>query len=100
MEQITLDNFIGGAVNYKIKPLIYSMSLTCYKFVCPYCKCDNTYEPPSNKCTECGKIFDADNVKEVKSKDYIECEKLGLSGAVRKNDKGKWEEVITDKVKR
>ena len=77
----------------KIKPLIYSLSLTCYKHICPYCKCENTWEPPSNICTSCGKEFDTENIKEVKTKDYSECEKLGLSGPVRKNSKGKWEEL-------
>lgn len=28
-----------------------------------------------------------------KSRDYKECEKLGLCGAVRKNKNGKWEEA-------
>lgn len=40
-------------------------------------------------------IFDFMNNQEnpEMTKDYAECEKLGLKGAVRKNEKGQWEEV-------
>lgn len=98
---------------YKIKPLIYSMSLNCCKTVCPYCKMDNPdrtehnnnnkryytynvlpyYHKPLDYCPACGKQFDAVNLDIRKSKEYKEVEALGLKGAVAKDDKGKWYEV-------
>lgn len=91
----------------KIEPLILSLTLTCHKTVCPYCKMENPdstanrswiynypfKDEPLDICPQCGGKYDRENVKTVMSKDYAECERLGLKGAVRKNDKGKWEEV-------
>lgn len=91
----------------KIKPLIYSLSLTCHKTICPYCKYENPdieshhykssgnpyWCTPLDVCPSCGRLFDRDNKKIVMSKDYAECEALGLKGAVRKNAKGQWEEA-------
>lgn len=98
---------------YKIKPLICSMSLTCVKTVCPYCKYENPdrtefnnrsirhksmtvlpyYDKPLDYCPACGKQYDAENLDIRKSKEYKEVEALGLKGAVAKDDKGKWYEV-------
>lgn len=93
------------------KPLIYSLSLTCHKTICPYCKFENPdsemnhqrayatnrrlqfWATPLSVCPSCGKEYDRDNKKVIMSKDYAECEALGLKGAVRKNDKGQWEEA-------
>ena len=77
----------------KRKRLIYSKSLVCYKTICPYCRMDNPDKESADTCYYCGEKFDADNLDIRKSKDYAECEALGLKGAVRKNAKGKWEEV-------
>lgn len=92
--QMTLDSFIDGCSVTKIKPLIYSQSLTCYKTICPYCRCDNPEpdRPPRNICRFCGKKFDDVNMEIRKSKDLMEVERLGLSGAVHKDEKGKWHE--------
>lgn len=94
----------------KIKPLIYSLSLTWHRTICPYCKMDNPDSEDNHSwrgknvrlpywqshldiCPNCGKRYDRDNLDVRMSKDYAECEALGLKGAVRKNDKGKWEEA-------
>ena len=88
------------------KPLIQSLSLTCHKTVCPYCKMDNpdsesnrgwihSYpykDEPLNICLQCGNEYDRDHPKIVMSRDYAECEKLGLKGAVYKDEKGVWHE--------
>ena len=100
-EQMTLSEFMNDCENYKIKRLIYSKSLTCYKTVCPYCHADNPdsrllYEHrklPRNICNCCGKRFDDENLDIRKSSDFLECERLGLHGPVHKNEKGKWEEA-------
>lgn len=77
-----------------IKPLHYYMSLTWFHTRCPYCGTDNPENGiAGNICKYCNKKFDAENMILHKSKDYIECEKLGLHGAVRKNIKNEWEEV-------
>lgn len=94
-----------------IKPLIYSLSLTCHKTICPYCKYENPdsemnhqrayatnrrlqfWATPLDVCPSCGRKYDRDNKKVIMSKDYAECEALGLKGAVRKNEKGQWEEA-------
>ena len=92
------------------KAPIYHISLTSCYFECPKCKNQNIgsskfdyhaqcwYQVQEDECPECGQhlTWDDDEIEKVakKSKDVIECEKLGLTGAVRKNDKGKWEEVV------
>ena len=115
--QMSIFDFIGGAEKPKvtktesIKPLIDYRSLTWYKTMCPYCKFENPdsmenhtefrgrnihlqyWQSPLDFCPNCGKKYDRDHPKIVMSKDYAECEKLGLKGAVRKNEKGEWEEV-------
>lgn len=49
--QIELGDLIEGLETYDIKPLIYSLSLTCYKTICPYCKIDNPNATELNDCT-------------------------------------------------
>lgn len=83
---------MNGQIELFKKPLIYSKSLSCYKTICPYCKYDNP-DRDGNVCPNCFKEFDAENVKVIKSKDFAECETLGLKGAVAKDNKGKWYEV-------
>jgi transposase-like protein len=101
--QMELDSFIEGCTAAKIKPLIYSQSLTCYKTVCPYCHLDNPEDRgfqysdeerrlPKNVCRSCRKKFDDVNLDIRKSKDYLEVERLGLNGAVYKDEKGVWHE--------
>ena len=88
----------------KKKPLIYSKSLTCYKTVCPYCGFDNPEDEdkrnalysrenvglPLEVCPSCKNVYDMGNMVVKMTKDYAECEALGLKGAVKKNEKGKW----------
>jgi len=109
MEQIKMD-----IIDYKIKPLIQSLSLTCHKTICPYCGMDNPnaddypdttrrrrdykvyphYSLPMDYCPNCGKKFDTEKLETKMSKDYAECERLGLKGAVYKDEKGKWRESV------
>lgn len=115
--QMSIFDFIEGQEKPEmtkkeaIKPLIDSRSLTWYRTICPYCKFDNPdsmenherirgenmrlkyWQSPLDICPNCGKRYDRDNPKVMMSKDYAECERLGLKGAVRKNEKGEWEEV-------
>ena len=74
----------------KKKRLIYSRSLTCYKTVCPYCKVDNPDREKRDTCYHCGDVFDDVNLDIRTSKDLAECEALGLKGAVKKDEKGRW----------
>lgn len=115
MEQMSIFDFIEDPEKPKktkgdIKPIIDYRSLTWYKTMCPYCKFENPDDPekhtqnygrnyhldhwqtPTDTCPACGKRYDLKDPKIVMSKDYAECEKLGLKGAVRKNEKGQWEE--------
>ena len=111
MEQISIFDYMGEPENRKktkeeIKPLIQSLSLTWHHTICPYCKFDNPdsmenhsksraqnihlqyWQSPLDFCPNCGKKYDREHPKVIMSKDYAECEKLGLKGAVRKNEKG------------
>ena len=102
-----------GLETYKIKPLIYSLSLTCAKTICPYCKMEDPdafeptncfkrwnrykdlpyYDKPLDFCPSCGKRFDRENLDVRKSKEYKEVEALGLKGMVARDEKGNWYEV-------
>lgn len=107
--QITLDGF------KKIKPLIWSQSLTSQHSICPYCKMENPDSEKNRKecknikgkdgklvfpycdlpldfCPACGNQYDRVNHEIRMSKDYAECVKLGLHGAVYKDEKGSWRE--------
>lgn len=87
-------------IDYKIRPLIYSQSLTTRKTICPYCKFENPdtrawelqclpyWDMPLDTCPNCGKRYEG--ITEEKSRDLKEVEKLGLTGAVHKDDKGRW----------
>ena len=108
-EQMTLDDF--GIQTEKRKRLIQSLSLTWHRTICPYCKYDNPdsqenhqrfrgenmrlpyWDSPLDTCPNCGKKYDMDNLDVRMSKDYAECERLGLKGAVAKDEKGNWYEV-------
>lgn len=115
MEQMSIFDFIPDPkkpemTKEKIKPLIDYKSLTWYKTICPYCKFENPdstenhtkfrgtnnhlqyWQTPLDICPNCGKKYDRDHPEIKMTKDYEECEKLGLKGAVRKNEKGQWEE--------
>lgn len=109
MGQMELSEYIPE-LQQKPKPLIWSLSLTWCHTICPYCKLDNPDSEYNRKyifskrnhpylsndlsiCPHCGKKYDTQNVQIKKSKDYAECEALGLKGAVQKNDKGQYEEV-------
>lgn len=116
MQQMSIFDYIGEPkkpemTKEEIKPIIESHSLTWHRTICPYCKFDNPdsmenhekfhaqnihlqyWQTPLDICPNCGKKYDRDHPKVIMSKDYAECEKLGLKGAVRKNEKGQWEEV-------
>lgn len=86
--------------------VIFHESLSSCWCECPACK--NTkgmirrkagyngewYTETDAQCPECGQplLWDWDLIdkKAKKSKDVIECEKLGLHGAVKKDGDGKW----------
>ena len=75
------------------KRLIYSISLTCRKTICPYCKADNPEDQPNAQygvCPFCKNEYNESDLEIKKSKDYEECERLGLKGAVYKDEKGIW----------
>lgn len=114
--QMSIFDFMNNQENpemtkEEIKPLIDYRSLTWYKTMCPYCKFENPdsmenhsrnrgqnirleyWQSPLDFCPNCGKKYDREHPVIKMSKDYAECEKLGLKGAVRKNEKGQWEEV-------
>lgn len=84
----------------KIKPIIYRCSLTCRETVCPYCGITNPdvrrigVDKPGkiNECKNCDMVYDIDHPIVRKSKDLLECEKLGLKGPVYKDEKGVWRE--------
>ena len=102
--------FVFSLTDHRIikkKPLIYSKSLTWYRTICPWCHLDNPEDKekrsplysrenvglPLDICPSCGNPYDMENMVIKKSKDYAECEALGLKGAVAKNEKGKWVQV-------
>lgn len=88
----------------KIKRLIYRKSLNWCRTVCPYCGFDNPEDEykrsalysrknvglPLEVCPSCRNVYDLNNMVVKMSKDYEECEALGLKGAVTKNEKGVW----------
>ena len=98
--QIELSELLEGEglQTYQVKPLIYSMSLTCYKTICPYCKMENPdltevtncfkrdskysklphYNKPLDYCPSCGKQFDTNNIDIRKTKEYIEAERKNI----------------------
>lgn len=105
-KQLRLDDF--GIQTEKIRPIWQYLSLTWCYTKCPYCGLENPdsehyrktirYKMPYAKspldiCPSCGNRYDMEHPVVKMSKDYAECEKLGLKGAVRKNEKGQWEEV-------
>ena len=94
------------------KAPIMHLSLTHHWIECPKCHSDSgcirdelvghgrerhleTFQ--NDRCSKCGQLLDwSDEAIEKKKKmtrDYAEVEKLGLHGAVAKDDKGKWYEV-------
>lgn len=121
MDQMSIFDFIGQQENRvvtkeAIKPLIDFRSLTWYKTICPYCKFENPdsqekhtkhygqnyhlehWQTPLDICPSCGRKYDREHPQIKMSKDYAECERLGLKGAVRKNDKGQWEESPLNRI--
>lgn len=75
-----------------MKSIIWHYSLTAIYTECPYCHSQNSENSRTGECKNCHEIMDFTNEVVKKSKDVIECEKLGLSGGVHKNEKGQWEE--------
>jgi hypothetical protein len=79
------------------KAPIWHSSLTACYVECPTCHEINHIENYHDRCPDCGQLLDqspeAIAKAEKVSADLKECRKLGLHGAVRKNEKGKWEEV-------
>ena len=109
-EQMTLADFAVMKPKNE-KRLILSLSLTCHKTICPYCKMDNPdcgayhrgctgenlglkfWDSPLDICPRCGKRYDREDPEVRMSRDYAECERLGLRGAVTKDENGKWIEA-------
>lgn len=77
-----------------MKGIIWHYSLTAVYTECPYCHAHNSEDSRTGECKNCHNIMDLENEVVKKSKDVIECEKLGLKGPVHKNDKGQWEEWV------
>lgn len=77
-----------------MKSLIWHESLSAVYSECPYCHCHNTVDDYTGICRYCKNKSDTINIVERKSKDVIECERLGLHGPVHKNEKGQWEEWV------
>lgn len=79
------------------KAPIWHCSLTAQYVECPTCKEINHIENYHERCPDCGQLLDqtpeAIAKAEKVSKDLKECRKLGLRGAVTKNEKGKWVEI-------
>ena len=75
-----------------MKSIIWHYSLTSIYTECPYCHSQNSENERTGECKNCHNIMDFGNEVVKKSKDVLECEKLGLQGAVHKNDKGQWEQ--------
>jgi len=104
--QMTLDDFVKvkspepetvQKITRKQKPLKYYMSLSAYYTKCPYCSAENSEKQVSDDVYECMRCHERMiGVNEIKSKEYREVEALGLSGAVTKDDKGRWAEVHFD----
>lgn len=102
---------IDGQIEIFQKPKapIWHLSLTYAWCECPKCKnqeglcsrerdrCGGWYDIQADRCPKCGQplTWDEKEIEKVakKSRDYKECEELGLRGAVRKNKNGKWEEA-------
>lgn len=98
-----------------VKPLIYSLSLCCFKTVCPYCKAENPdstdskdctkrdhrhrelkefypyFDLPLNFCPECGKEFDRDNCEVRMTKDFMAKNEEYVQ-KLWKDEKGKYRE--------
>lgn len=70
------------------KPIIWHLSLTSVFTECPYCGSENSEK--GNICTVCEQVLDVINPIYKKSKDFLECERLGLKGPVYRDEKGKW----------
>lgn len=115
--QMTLDDFVKvkapesetvQKITRKQKPLKYYMSLSAYYTKCPYCKAENQEEllgladeqfpePHTQEIYRCKRCkHEMNGIVEIKSKDYRDCEALGLKGCVTKDDKGRWAEVHFD----
>lgn len=75
-----------------MKSIIWHISLSAVYTECPYCHAQNSENSRTGECKICHNIMDLANEVVKKSKDVLECEKLGLHGAVHKNEKGQWEE--------
>lgn len=75
-----------------MKGIIWHITLTSIYTECPYCKARNSENPRSGECNNCHEIMDLENEDVRKSKDVLECERLGLRGPVHLNEKGKYEE--------
>lgn len=83
---------MNGQMTMFNKPIIWHYSLTAIYTECPYCHSHNSENERTGECKYCHNIMDLTNEVVKKSKDVIECEQLGLSGAVYRDDKGRWQE--------
>lgn len=79
-----------GQMSLFNKSIIWHYSLSAIYTECPYCHAQNSENEHTGECRCCHNIMSFDNPVEKKSKDFIECEQLGLSGPVYKDEKGKW----------
>jgi len=114
MKQIEGQMTIEGT--QEIKPLIYSLSLTWWHTICPYCKCDNPNSTQMNDCTKrdegvysksdierfypywdlpldycpaCGKQFDDEHCEVKMTKDFMKASPEYVA-KLWKDEKGRW----------
>lgn len=113
--QVELTDMIEGTETYEIKPLIYSLSLSCFKTVCPYCKMENPdatelknafmrigrirnnkkwypyADKPLDYCPSCGKRFDT-KCEVRMTKDFMKLNTEYVS-KLQKDQQGRYREV-------
>lgn len=81
---------MDGQISLFRKPIIWHYSLTAIYTECPYCHSHNSENERTGECKVCHNFMEMGNPVKKKSRDVIECEKLGLKGAVYKDEKGNW----------
>ena len=111
MKQIEGQMTIEGT--QEIKPLIYSLSMSWFHTICPYCKLDNPdstdiydctkrdrhfvdnrkfypfVDLPFNFCPQCGKEFDREHCEVKMTKDFMK-ENPEYVAKLWKDEKGRW----------
>ena len=111
MKQIEGQMTIEGT--QEIKPLIYSLSMSWFHTICPYCKCDNPnsteiddctkrsytirqnkcfypyIDLPLNYCPACGKQFDDEHCEVRMTNEFMKASPEYVA-KLWKDEKGRW----------